>query len=287
MVFPIVSLVLCAVAFLAEVLLNSYVLFVASWRMVRTASTVWFQNRALTDFIFIVFLPLKFTSLFIQDLDWVKRLSNTIISFHMFSSAFLLTALSVNRCILVARPEWVRNYRMSPLAFMIVMGIGALSLGFSLRYCDLWESLLAPASISMNSRLYERRVRAAVTIQFLVGFLIPLALILIPTFYIVLAAKLRRNRLNQSTTPLRILLGLMPTFFLCWLPYHVFSFLQISAKYPLPLLNIGSTFACVLTYFSSCLNPIFYLTMEEEFLKYRQCARNPQTTNNSGLELAE
>ncbi|XP_044847580.1 chemokine-like receptor 1 [Mauremys mutica] len=283
MVFLILFLVLCGVAFLAGVPLNCYVLFVASCRVERTASAVWFWSRAVADFIFIVFLPLRFTSVFIKELDTAKVLSSTVTSFHMFFSAFLFTVLSVDRCILVARPEWARNHLTPLLAFKIVMGMWALSVGFSLRYSDLWESLHSPASTSMNVGLDEGRVKAAVLIEFLVGFLIPLALILIPTSYIVLAAKLRRNRLIQSTKPLKILLGLTPSFFLCWLPYHVF-FLQISAMHTGSVWNRGSTFACVLTYFSSCLNPIFYLTMEEEFQRYRQCARNPQTTDNLGPE---
>ncbi|XP_037739272.1 C3a anaphylatoxin chemotactic receptor-like [Chelonia mydas] len=279
--FLVLFLVLCAMAFLAGVPLNGYVLFIAGCRVERTASAVWFWNRAMTDFIFIVFLPLRFISIFILDLDWAKSLSNTVSSFHMFSSTFLLTALSVDRCILVARPEWAWNHRTPQLAFLMVLGMRAL------RYGYLWEFLFLRSRTSMNFHPDEGRVKAAVTIQFLVGFLIPLALILIPTFYIVLAAKMRRNRLIQSTKPLKILLGLIATFFLSWLPYHVFSFLLILAKHPLPILDTESAFACVLTYFSSCFNPVLYLTMEEEVLRYWQCGHNSQTTYNSGTELAE
>ncbi|XP_050786732.1 chemerin-like receptor 1 [Gopherus flavomarginatus] len=287
MEFPVLFVVLCVVAFLSGVPLNCYVLFIAGCRVERTASAVWFWSWAVADFIFIVFLPLRFTSIFILDLDWAMVLSSTITSFHMFFSAFLFMALSVDCCILVARSEWAWNHCTPRLAFRMVIGMWALSVGFSLRYGVLWESLNSPASTSMNFQLNERRVKAAIAIQFLVGFLIPLAMILIPTSYIVLAAKLRWNRLIQSTKTLKILLGLTPTFFLCWLPYHVFSFLQISATYPQTLLSKGSTFACVLTYFSSCLNPIFYLTIDEEFQRHRQRARNPQTTDNLGPELAE
>ncbi|XP_065275880.1 chemerin-like receptor 1 [Emys orbicularis] len=282
MVFLIVSLVLGGVVFLAGVSLNSYIFFVAGCRLERMASALWFLNQAMADLIFIIFLPLRCISIVIPDLEWAKKVSSAFTSLHMFCSAFFLTALSVDRCILVACPAWPRNHRTPHLAFGVVLGTWALSGGFSLRYSDLWESLHSPANTSMNFPLdFQERVKAAIVIQFLVGFLIPLALILIPTFYIVLAAKLRRSRLIQSTKPLKILLGLIPTFFLCWLPYHVFSFLLISAKYPRPLLDVGSGFAWVLTYFSSCLNPIFYLTMEEEFLRYRQHARNLQTTENS------
>ncbi|XP_039369554.1 chemokine-like receptor 1 [Mauremys reevesii] len=271
MLFIIICRVLADMAFLAGVPLNCYILFVTGCCMGRTASTVWFLNRSVGDFIFLIFLHLRF--IFFLDLNWATMLSNIITSLHMFSSAFLLTALSVDRCILVARPEWARNHCTPRLAFMIVLVIWALSVRFSLRYGDLWESLLSPASRSMNFHPDAGRVKAAVVFQFLVGFLIPLALILIPTFYIVLAAKLRRNRLIQSTKPLKILLGLIPTFFLCWLPYHVIFFLQISATYP-PSLDTVNVVISVLAYFSALLNPIFYLTMEEEYLSYQQHARS-------------
>ncbi|XP_034612870.1 C3a anaphylatoxin chemotactic receptor-like [Trachemys scripta elegans] len=274
--------VLSGMAFLTGVPLNSYVLFVASCRVERTVSAIWFWNRALADFIFIIFLPIRLISIFDFDCTW--RLSSTITSLHMFSSAFLLTALSVDRCILVACPEWVQNRRTLPLSFGVVMGLWALSLGFSLRYGDVLEYLFPPPRIRRYFQPDAGRVKAAIAIQFLVGFLIPFALILIPTFYIILAAKLRRNRLIQSTKPLKILLGLIPTFFLCWLPYHVFSFLLISDMYPPPELDKISAIASVVTYFSSCLNPIFYLTMEEEFRRYQQRACKPQTSDNSGPE---
>ncbi|XP_044846847.1 chemokine-like receptor 1 [Mauremys mutica] len=290
MMFSIAFLVFIGMAFLAVVLLNCYIFFVAGCRMRRTASTVWFLNRAVGDFIFLIFLPLRF--IFFPYLNWVTMLNNTITTFHMFSSAFLLTAFSVDRCILVARPEWAQNHLTPCLAFMIVLVIWALSVGFSLRYGDLWESFPSYRDMhmnfgmDMNVPLDEGRGKAAIVIQFLVGFLIPLTLILIPTFYIVLAAKLRRNRLIQSTKPLKILLGLIPTFFLCWLPYHVIFFLLISTTYPPPLETVNA-FISVLTYFSTLLNPIFYLTMEEEYLSYRQHAHNPQTTDNLGPESAE
>ncbi|XP_044847578.1 chemokine-like receptor 1 [Mauremys mutica] len=284
---PVLFLVLCAMVFLAGVPLNGYVVFVAGCRLERTVSAVWFWSRAVTDFIFIVFLPIRIISIFVFKIYSIWRLSSTVISFHMFSSTFLLTVLSIDRCILVARPEWARNHRTPCLAFMIALVILALSVGFSLRYGDLSDYLLSPPSISMNFHPDAGRMSAAAVIQILVGFLIPLALILIPILYIVLAAKLRRNSLIQSTNPLKILLGLIPTFFLCWLPYHIFAFLQISDMYRMPLLYIGSAVGCVLTYFSSCLNPIFYLTMEEEFLKYQQRTRNPETTNKLGPELDE
>ncbi|XP_030399025.1 chemokine-like receptor 1 [Gopherus evgoodei] len=280
MLFIIVCLVLAGVAFLAGVLLNCYIIFVAGCRMGRTASTMWFLNRAVGDFIFLIFLPLRF--IFILDLHWATMLSNTITFFHMFSSSFLLMALTVDRCILMARPEWAWNHHTPHLFFMIVLVIWALSAGFSLRYGDLWVSFHPHVGMRTYFRLHKGSLSAGVPIQFLVGFLIPLALILIPTFYIVLSAKLRRNRLIQSTKPLKILLGLIPTFFLSWLPYHVFSFLLISAMYHPAFLDMANFFISVLTYFSTFLNTIFYLTMEEEYLRYRKRARTSQTTDNLG-----
>nr|XP_006113761.1 chemokine-like receptor 1 [Pelodiscus sinensis] len=274
--------------FLAGAPLNGYVLFIISCRVERTASAVWFLNWAMSDFIFILCLPLRFVFVYFLHIDWVRRLSSTITSLHMFSSAFLFTALCVHRCVLASWPDWAQKHHTASLAFWMGLVTWALSAGFSWRYDDLWESLFPPASPSMNFRVDPGRVKDAIVIQFLVGFLIPLALSLIPTFCIVLAARLGRNRPIQATQPLKILLSLIPTFFLCWLPYHVFYVLWISAPYHLPLKVTESTLACVLApvYFCCCLSPIFYLTMAEEFRGFRKHAHNPQTTDHSGLELA-
>nr|XP_006113758.1 chemokine-like receptor 1 [Pelodiscus sinensis] len=277
MEFRIFFFVLCSLAFLIGAPLNGYVFFIASCRVERTASALLFLNKALSDFIFILCLPLRFVFIYLLHVDWARRLSSTITSLHMFSSAFLLTAICIDRCVLAAQPEWAQKHRTASLAFWVGLVTWALSAGFSLRYGDLWESLFPPANTSMNLRVDPGRVKADVEIQFLVGFLIPLSLSLIPTFCIVLAARLRRNQLIQATQPLKILLGLIPTFFLCWLPYHVFFFLWISSRQSLPFKVTESTLACVLApvYFYSCVNPVFYLTLEEEFLRYRQRARNP------------
>nr|XP_006113760.1 chemokine-like receptor 1 [Pelodiscus sinensis] len=287
MEFQIIFIMLCGLAFLAGAPLNSYVLFIASSRVERTASALLFLNRALSDLIFNFCLPLRIVFIYFLHVDWARRLSSTITSLHMFSSAFLLTAISVHRCILAARPEWAQKGLTASLAFWVGLLIWALSAGFSLRYGDLCEALIPSTNTSRNFRVSPKKIKTAVAIQFLVGFLIPLALSLIPTFGIVLAARQGRNRLIQATQPLKILLGLIPTFFFCWLPYHVFYFLQLSATYPPHSLERGSAFASVLTYNNSCLNPIFYLTMEEEFLRYQQRARNPNTTDHLLLELAD
>ncbi|XP_075763053.1 LOW QUALITY PROTEIN: chemerin-like receptor 1 [Pelodiscus sinensis] len=280
-------LVLCSVAFPIGVLWNGYVIFVTGCRVERTASAMWFLNRAVSDLIFIPCLPLRFNFIFSMHGDWARRLSSTITSLHMFSSAFLLTAISVHRCILTAQPEWAQKCCTASLACWVSLGIWALSAGFSLRYGDLWESLLPPANTSLNFSLDEGRVKVAIIIQFLAGFLIPLALILISIFYVLQAARLGRNRLIQAKQLLKILLGLIPTFFLCWLPYRVFYFLWISAAHSACSGNRKHICLCVLTYVNSCLNPIFYLTMEEEFLRYLECTHNPDTTDHTGLEPAD
>nr|XP_006113766.1 chemokine-like receptor 1 [Pelodiscus sinensis] len=267
---PNYILVLYGLAFLAGLPLNGY------W----TASAIWFLNRAMCDFIFIFCLTLRFILIFSRHVDWAWRLSSSITSMHMFSSAFLLMDISVHRCILVARPEWAQKCCTASLARWVSLGTLVLSVGFSWRYSDLWESLFSPPSTRMSFQMDLERAKAAIAIQFLTGFLIPLALSVIPTFCVVHTARRGRNRLIQATQPLKILLGLIPTFILCWLPYHVFFFMQLSAMPSRPFLEIGCAFTYVLTYVNSCLNPIFYLTMEEEFLRYRQRARNPHTTDH-------
>lgn len=103
---------------------------------------------------------------------------------------------------------------------------------------------------------------------------------LIMTCYILLAAKLRRSHLTQSRKPLNIHLVLILIFYLCWLPYHVFYFLQVSGdalhSVMKKSLDMGILFADGLLYFNSCLPPIVFLSMGQEFMGCRENACNYQ-----------
>nr|XP_006129929.1 chemokine-like receptor 1 [Pelodiscus sinensis] len=254
----LVFLMVYGLAFLLGVVGNGCIIFLTGFQGKKTVPDLWFLNLAIADFIFSSFLPFRVLPRAL-DSQWplgnfLRKLTIIVTSLNMFAKVFLLTLMNAEHCISVACPgrPWARS---SPrLASVAILVVWLLALAFSLRYQDLWESMSSSSAWKVASGglhhvpeslpLTERSMGSAAT-HFLAGFLIPLALVV--TCYVLLAATLRRSHFSPSEKPHSVLLVLMLTFFLCWLPYHIFNFLQVSGG-ALPAeiktsLDIGILFA--------------------------------------------
>ncbi|MEE6513168.1 hypothetical protein FKM82_020684 [Ascaphus truei] len=97
--------------FLLGVTGNGTVIWITSCRLWRTINTVWFLNLALADFVstFMVLVTVLYLSL---DLHWptLCKLVNCIFGLGTYASILLLSAISIDRCVLVLFPVWCQNY---------------------------------------------------------------------------------------------------------------------------------------------------------------------------------
>ncbi|KAL6032302.1 hypothetical protein STEG23_013528 [Scotinomys teguina] len=91
--------------------------------MKRTVNTVWFLHLTLADFLCCLSLPLSLAHLILRGY-WpyglfLCKLIPSIIVLNMFASVFLLTAISLDRCLMVHKPIWCQNHRNVRTAFAI------------------------------------------------------------------------------------------------------------------------------------------------------------------------
>ncbi|XP_045867114.1 C3a anaphylatoxin chemotactic receptor [Meles meles] len=119
----ILSMGILSLTFLLGLPGNGLVLWVAGLKMQRTVNTVWFLHLTLADFLCCLSLPFSLTHLALQGhwpYGWfLCKLIPSIIILNMFASVFLLTAISLDRCLLVLRPVWCQNHRKVRTAFAI------------------------------------------------------------------------------------------------------------------------------------------------------------------------
>ncbi|XP_066535131.1 prostaglandin D2 receptor 2 [Hoplias malabaricus] len=106
------------------ILENAIILWVLGYRLRRkTVAAVWVINLALSDFLVTLTLPL-FTHYLAVGHSW--EMGQPLCSFqasmfflNMFISAFLLAAISLDRCLLVAKPVWSQNRRTVTAAWKV------------------------------------------------------------------------------------------------------------------------------------------------------------------------
>ncbi|XP_052463610.1 C3a anaphylatoxin chemotactic receptor-like [Carassius gibelio] len=100
-------------------------------------------------------------------------------------------------------------------------------------------------------------------IRFVFGFLVPL--ICITTCYGFIARKLGRRHFHSGRA-FRIMLAVIVTFFLCWLPYHIVHLVIMYGEKSSSLVALAvDPLTVSLAYFNSCLNPILYVFMGQDF----------------------
>ncbi|XP_026539050.1 chemokine-like receptor 1 [Notechis scutatus] len=281
----LLSIAVYGVACLLGVTGNGLVIWIAGFKMEKTVNVVWFLNLALADFVFTFFLPLSiaYTAL---GFHWpfgrfLCKLNSSLAFLNMFASVFLLTIISLDRCLLVVLPVWSRNHRKPRLAWAIALVTWGAALLISSPYFLFRDTALSARNAtscynnfalsgnysSEGSRsLWRKRHRAMILARFVFGFLLPFTVI--ATCHSVVAYQVQRRRLAKSPKPLRIIAAVTASFFLCYSPYHVLSLLEMSKTSGSPavkrVLHLGVPLASSLAFFNSCLNPLLYVFMGQK-----------------------
>ncbi|XP_069057350.1 chemerin-like receptor 1 [Pleurodeles waltl] len=287
----VLSMVFYSVAFLLGVMGNGLVIWIAGFKMKKTVNTVWFLNLAIADFIFTFFLPLSiaYTAM---DFHWpfgtfLCKINSTVAFLNMFASIFILMAISIDRCFCVVSPVWSQNHRTPWLATRVAIAIWIMAVLISSPYLAFRDTAtsLNEENITIThcynnfafSDNYEddeinllraTRHQAMIITRFVCGFIIPFSCII--ACYSIIALRLKKNHLARSSKPFKIIIAVIVSFFICWFPYHVFSILELiihtSQSFKLrKAMLIGIPLATSLAFLNSCINPILYVFMGQDF----------------------
>ncbi|KAM4652631.1 chemerin-like receptor 1 isoform 1-T2 [Discoglossus pictus] len=279
-----ISIFVYSVSFVFGTIGNGLIIWIAGFRMKKTVNTVWFLNLAIADFIFTFFLPISIVNLALG-IHWpfgnaMCKLNSTIAFLNLFAGVFQLTVISVDRCISVVLPVWALNHRTPRLASIIAMIVWFFAFIASIPYAvfrgtkkdgDRIQCLYiftGNSESEEDKQLDIFRYRALIVTRFILGFIIPFTVIAF--CYTVIALRLYKNPISTSTKPFKIIVAVLVSFFVCWFPYHVFSFLELSYQieydnYLYRILVIGIPISTSMAYFNSCVNPFLYVFIGRDF----------------------
>ncbi|CAM2097468.1 unnamed protein product [Caretta caretta] len=119
----ICSLIIFIVTFILGLLGNGLVIWVAGLKMKRTVNTVWFLHLAMADFLCCMSLPFSIIHLILHEYwpygHFLCKVIPSAIILNMFASVFLLTVISIDRCLMVMKPVWCQNHRTVRLASVV------------------------------------------------------------------------------------------------------------------------------------------------------------------------
>ncbi|XP_053712729.1 prostaglandin D2 receptor 2-like isoform X1 [Synchiropus splendidus] len=199
------------------ILENALILWVVGFRLQRrTVASVWVLNLALSDFLATLTLPL-FTIYLSSSHSWelgypLCKIQASIFFLNMFVSAFLLAAISLDRCLLVVKPVWCQNHRSVAGAWKVcaVAWLWALINMFpyflfravtktedNRKLCYHNFALYVSSEASLETDCEVRQTATAVS-KLLLAFLLPL--VVIAGSYIQICLGLRSRRKKRAAS---------------------------------------------------------------------------------------
>uniref|UniRef100_A0A7M4F2N3 Complement C3a receptor 1 n=1 Tax=Crocodylus porosus TaxID=8502 RepID=A0A7M4F2N3_CROPO len=279
----IVSLAIFILVFILGLPGNGLVIWVAGRKMKRTVNSVWFLNLAMADFLCCLSLPFHIAHLFLHD-DWpygsfLCKVIPSAIIFNMFASVFLLTAISIDRYLLVMKPVWCQNHRTVRfawvtcaiiwiLAFVMCSPLSDLPGGPSDKFNDGMYSL--EYTMEDYSDYVPQSSLSVITLTItrtLFGFLLPFGIM--AACYGLIAFKMHASQFKKPRgKTLQVIVVVVAALFVCWAPYHIVGILLLTVKPYTTLwkmLPLWDHLSIALAYVNSCINPVVYAFVGRDF----------------------
>ncbi|XP_072102459.1 C3a anaphylatoxin chemotactic receptor-like [Mobula birostris] len=271
----ILSIFVYTLTFLLGVPGNGAVIWVTGFKMKRSVNTVWFLNLAVADLTYCFTLSFQMAKVALVN-TWPRdnvlcKLLPSAIVLNMYASVFLLTMISIDRCLAVTRPIWSQTHRSLP--WVRAACLGAWGLAFLMCLPTLLtrqvyigsEFGLIFCTINYTGTYFGDRTREVVEVtRALFAFIFPF--LIMASCYLLIGQKLQRGKFAKSSKtrkPIRLIAFVVAAFFICWLPYHICGLAQ--AFFNLQVAFIWDTLSVGLASFNSALNPILYVFAGRDF----------------------
>ncbi|KAF6088829.1 opioid related nociceptin receptor 1 [Phyllostomus discolor] len=244
----------------------------------KTATNIYIFNLALADTLVLLTLPFQGTDVLLGFWPFGNALCKVVIAidyYNMFTSTFTLTAMSVDRYVAICHPIRALDVRTSSKAQAVNVAIWALA-----------SVVGVPVAIMGSAQVEDEEIECLVEIPapqdywgplfavciFLFSFVIPV--LIISVCYSLMIRRLRGVRLLSGSREkdrnlrriTRLVLVVVAVFVGCWTPVQVFVLAQGLGVQPGSEAAVAVLrFCTALGYVNSCLNPVLYAFLDENF----------------------
>ncbi|XP_063804509.1 B2 bradykinin receptor-like [Pseudophryne corroboree] len=248
-----------------------------------TVAEIYLGNMAAADLIFVSGLPfwaISISNKFYWPFgSFLCFTVNSLIQLNLFSSIYFLMMVSIDRYLALVKTMSFGRMRGAGCAKVNCVIIWVFAIVASLpkvvfRRVDFIPSINTTACVILPPT--DNWHIATNIIMTIFGFLIPAIVIAFCTAQIIHA--LRNNtmqqfkEINNEKKATWLVLAVLLVFIICWLPFHIFTFIDTLDLYEvLPLCSlsmfteIGNQISTYIGYSNSCINPLLYVIVGNHF----------------------
>ncbi|XP_038074109.1 somatostatin receptor type 2-like [Patiria miniata] len=288
-----------SLVFLTGIIGNGLVIIVLlKYPNMRTIPNVYILSLALVDFMFVLCLPLQGYQIFANNWPFgyvICKFAGIVDGMNQFASINILTIMSADRYVAVVYPLSSMRYRTKKTARIACGIVFAVSFLLSTPTWHFTTTTSFPAAnvtyCSVQGAEWDPEGFFYVMYMFLVGFLIPLVVIIMcySTLLLkILGSKLRIRSDGTGTAQraskrvLILTVSVIVAFVACWLPFNVVSLLHHFTPVQTHALAMAFNITSCWCYTNSGFNPIIYTFIGENFKKNLMnmcpCCTSPEDT---------
>ncbi|XP_051503586.1 delta-type opioid receptor-like isoform X1 [Myxocyprinus asiaticus] len=291
--------IVCVLGLVGNVLVM-YVII--RYTKMKTATNIYIFNLALADALATSTLPFQSVNYLMGTWpfgDVVCKIVMSIDYYNMFTSIFTLTTMSVDRYIAVCHPVKALDFRTPRNAKIVNVCNWILSSAIGLPVMVMASTTIE----NQNSPLQVGNIDCTLLFPhppwywenllkicvFIFAFIMPVLIITVCYGLMILRLKSVRmlsgskekdRNLRRIT---RMVLVVVAVFIICWTPIHIFVIIKALVTIPNSLFQTVTWHFCIaLGYTNSCLNPVLYAFLDENF---KRCFREFCVPSPSVLDL--
>ncbi|CAI9623194.1 unnamed protein product [Staurois parvus] len=235
-----------SLAFLLGTIGNGLVIYFTVFKMKRTVNIVWFLNLAIADFIFMFVLIFRIVTVALT-FHWIFgefmcRMNDAVFFINLYASIFLITAISIDRCISVIYPVWCQNHRTPRLASFVALAIWILAIIFSVPYFIFSGTKVFGKITVCTYNIDDKNVimveitdiwilghKVIAILAFILGYCIPILIMLL--CFIIITLRIQRDYVAKSSKPFKIIVAVIISFFVVLVSISGFALLALSVKF--------------------------------------------------------
>ncbi|XP_030608476.1 leukotriene B4 receptor 1-like [Archocentrus centrarchus] len=250
----------------------------------RSVTTLLILNLACAD-AFLMALTI-FIIIYLVMKTWI--FGNTmckilfyLVNSNMYASVFLITLMSVHRLVAVVFPHTLFHLITRKVVRRVIMGMWVLVMVMSIpslvfrNVKEETDDMNNKRNVCAPHHTLPKHVVFQYAFETVAGFIIPYAIIII--CYVLILKHLRETKFQRKVRSEKLILAVVITFGLFWLPYHIINMMQVAAKWCPKDLPIRKTLHDIsdnsravtssLALISSCANPILYTFAGKSYIR--------------------
>ncbi|KAL8176442.1 UNVERIFIED_CONTAM: hypothetical protein K2H54_034447 [Gekko kuhli] len=261
---------------------NFFVIWSILWKMKpshRSVTCILVLNLAMADGVVLLLTP--FFIVFLIFKNWLFGVAVCkgvyyLCCVNMFASIFIITLMSVDRCLAVNQPYFSQAIRKKHLVIKILSGIWLAAILLSIPAFLFRQVLKDPFLGHHICEPCHARPSLAIfhfTLETVVAFVIPFTIIV--GCYSAILIRLRGVRRRQGARTEKLIVAIVVCFVVLWVPYHIVNMIQVAsnmasgraAEHLGQAWKRGRAGATALAFLSSSINPVLYVFAAGNLIK--------------------